>query len=113
MLFLRWYLKYFFLETSETKMDFMPSPLSAALPLTPPASVGKYWKIFTFSILCSLLASPVSPEQASSPVTDERLSRKRCQNKQSSKKYRQKIKDREQALFDAVGNLNKVSFLYI
>lgn len=78
-------------ETSETKMDFMPSPLSAALPLTPPASV----------------ASPVSPEQASSPVTDERLSRKRCQNKQSSKKYRQKIKDREQALFDAVGNLNK------
>jgi len=72
-------------------MDFMPSPLSAALPLTPPASV----------------ASPVSPEQASSPVTDERLSRKRCQNKQSSKKYRQKIKDREQALFDAVGNLNK------
>ena len=33
--------EYIFSETSETKMDFMPSPLSAALPLTPPASVGK------------------------------------------------------------------------
>ena len=34
------YLKYFFLD--ETKMEFMPSPMSAA-PLTPPASVGKYF----------------------------------------------------------------------
>ena len=31
---------FFFLD--ETKMEFMPSPLSAA-PLTPPASVGKYF----------------------------------------------------------------------
>ena len=52
--------------------------------------------------------APVSPEQ--SPITEERLSRKRCQNKQSSKRYRQKIKNKEQALFDAVGDLNKVSF---
>jgi len=74
-------------KRDETKMEFMPSPLSAA-PLTPPASVA-----------------PVSPEQ--SPVTEERLSRKRCQNKQSSKRYRQKIKNKEQALFDAVGDLNK------
>jgi len=56
-------------------------------------------------------SAPVSPEQ--SPVTEERLSRKRCQNKQSSKRYRQKIKNKEQALFDAVGDLNKVSFFYI
>jgi len=74
-------------KRDETKMEFMPSPMSAA-PLTPPASVA-----------------PVSPEQ--SPVTEERLSRKRCQNKQSSKRYRQKIKNKEQALFDAVGDLNK------
>jgi len=74
-------------KREETKMEFMSSPLSAA-PLTPPASVA-----------------PVSPEQ--SPVTEERLSRKRCQNKQSSKRYRQKIKNKEQALFDAVGDLNK------
>jgi len=74
-------------KRDETKMEFMPSPMSAA-PLTPPASVA-----------------PVSPEQ--SPDTEERLSRKRCQNKQSSKRYRQKIKNKEQALFDAVGDLNK------
>ena len=101
----------FFLD--ETKMEFMPSPMSAA-PLTPPASVGKYFcslqhaQIFLFS---SVFSAPVSPEQ--SPVTEERLSRKRCQNKQSSKRYRQKIKNKEQALFDAVGDLNKVSFFYI
>ena len=104
-------LKYFL---DETKMEFMPSPLSAA-PLTPPASVGKY--LFQgcsqaqISLFSSKFLAPVSPEQ--SPDTEERLSRKRCQNKQSSKRYRQKIKNKEQALFDAVGDLNKVSFFYI
>ena len=34
------------LETSETKMEFMSSPLSTGLPLTPPASVGKYRFVF-------------------------------------------------------------------
>ena len=96
----------------ETKMEFMPSPLSAAAPLTPPASVGKYlflgcWQV-QISLFSSKFLAPVSPEQ--SPDTEERLSRKRCQNKQSSKRYRQKIKNKEQALFDAVGDLNKVSF---
>lgn len=76
-------------KREDTKMECMSSPLSSsAAPLTPPASVA-----------------PVSPEQ--SPVTEERVSRKRCQNKQSSKRYRQKIKNKEQALFDAVGDLNK------
>merc|ERR1712168_1755923 len=62
-------------KRDETKMEFMPSPSSAA-PLTPPASVA-----------------PGSPDQ--SPDTEERLSRKRCQNKQSSKRYRQKIKNKK------------------
>lgn len=77
-------------DAPETKMEFMSSPLSSALPLTPPASVA-----------------PVSPVEETSSVAEDRLSRKRVQNKQSSKKYRQKIKNKEQALFDAVGDLNK------
>ena len=104
-------LNIFFLD--ETKMEFMPSPMSAA-PLTPPASVGKYFCSLQHAqniLFSSKFSAPVSPEQ--SPVPEERLSRKRCQNKQSSKRYRQKIKNKEQALFDAVGDLNKVSYFYI
>jgi len=88
--------------SSDTKMEFISSPLQSQAiellsetdstgPMTPPPSNAQ--------------SGSISPSQ--SPVSEEKLSRKRCQNKQSSKRYRQKIKNKEQALFDAVGDLNK------
>jgi hypothetical protein len=72
----------------DTKIEHQSPPPSVGPP-TPPSAAPE----------------PTTPER--SPVAQESLARKRGQNKRSSKKYRQKIKNKEQALFDAVGDLNK------
>lgn len=65
------------------------SPAPSAGPLTPPPSV------------------PSVSEGSPMDVNQERIVRKRSQNKESSKKYRQKIKNKNQALYDAVDALIK------